>query len=313
MAVYAGSATESPQALLRSTPWIADLLDLHRFRPERYPCLLESALHGTPQARYDILFAFPGEVLRLDAGLRLHGPGRVAGDDDFLRGLDRWWRGLRLPSGDCPLPFQGGWCLFLAYELAAQVEPVLRLPRDLASPLPVACAVRCPAAVIRDHAAGTCWLVAEPGQGALLDAMAADLAEAGQGGEAEAPPLPPRLEEAPATDYLHGVRRIHDYILAGDVFQVNLSRSWEGRLAQRGAATDAALYRRLRSANPAPFAGLWTLDDWAIVSSPARRRAARTDPPWRGACAAIPRSGPSTSCSSTWSATTWAGSACRAR
>ena len=41
------------------------------------------------------------------------------------------------------LPFRGGWALFLAYELAAQVEPSLELP-PAPGPLPVALAMRCP-------------------------------------------------------------------------------------------------------------------------------------------------------------------------
>ncbi|HHH36013.1 MAG TPA: aminodeoxychorismate synthase component I [Gammaproteobacteria bacterium] len=262
--------------MLRSIPWVDELLDLHRLHPRRYPCLLESVLHGTPRARYDILFAFPGETLRLNADLRLQGPWAEGGAGDFLKALDRWWHELHQPAEDSRLPFHGGWFLFLAYELAAQVEPVLRLPLDASSPMPVACAVRCPAAVIRDHAAGRCWLVAEAGEPELLDAMAMDL-EAAKGlpAPAEVPALV-HLEEEPADRYLQALRRIHEYILAGDVFQVNLSRLWEGRLETADVARDAALYHRLRTANPAPFAGMLTIDGCAVLSSsPERLVAAR--------------------------------------
>lgn len=271
MAADAGKRTTSGRSLLRSIPWVDELLDLHRLYPHRYPCLLESVLHGTPRARYDILFAFPGETLRLDAALRLLGPMAEEGGGDFLRALDHWWHELRQPSEELHLPFHGGWFLFLAYELAAQVEPVLRLPLDAASPLPVACAVRCPAAVIRDHAARRCWLVAEAGEPELLDAMAMDL-EAAKGAPAPGDaPVPLGLVEEPAERYLHALQRIHEYILAGDVFQVNLSRLWECRLAAADAATDAALYRRLRAANPAPFAGMLAIDGCAVLSSSPER------------------------------------------
>ncbi|MFQ5488009.1 MAG: hypothetical protein ACE5ET_06155, partial [Gammaproteobacteria bacterium] len=63
-----------------------DLLALHERLPQRYPCLLESVVHGTPQARYDILFAFPGETLRLDAALELSGGPARGGD--FLAAFD---------------------------------------------------------------------------------------------------------------------------------------------------------------------------------------------------------------------------------
>src|SRR5690606_36044675 len=56
---------------------------------------------------------------------------------------------------------------------------------------------------------------------------------------------------------------------AGDVFQVNLSRGWRARF---DAPLDpAALYARLRQANPAPFAGLFAGNGWAVASSSPER------------------------------------------
>ena len=96
----------------------------------------------------------------------------------------------------------------------------------------------------------------------------------------------------------------------------------------------AALYQRLRAANPAPFAALVQWDGVAIVSSsPERlvrvngrhidtRPIAGTRPRSRRPgddarrCRSsphTPRSAPSTSCSSIWSATIWGGCARRAR
>src|SRR5690606_12016973 len=107
-----------------------------------------------------------GPVLRQD--------GTTAGDD-FLRALDVDWQALRRPAEASPWPFQGGWALLLGYELAAQVEPVLRLP---AAPgdLPVAVACRCPAAVLRDRRSGEMVAVAEEGAEALLGAILHDVA-----------------------------------------------------------------------------------------------------------------------------------------
>ncbi len=41
---------------------VPDFAALHQFRPGRYPHWLESAVSGTPHARYDILFALPGST-----------------------------------------------------------------------------------------------------------------------------------------------------------------------------------------------------------------------------------------------------------
>src|SRR5690554_7535514 len=86
----------------------------------------------------------------------------------FLDELDARWRALRQPREEPRWPFRGGWALLLGYELGAQVEPVLRLP-PAPGALPVAAALRCPAAVLRDRTTGECVAVAERRHEALLD------------------------------------------------------------------------------------------------------------------------------------------------
>ena len=231
----------------------------------RYPCLLESVVRGTAQARFDILFAFPCDRLTLHADGHLRdGAGRRL-EGRFLDALDAAWQAERLPADEADgLPFHGGWALLLAYELAAEIEPTLTLrpPNDL----PVALALRCPAAVIVDHARECTILLAESGHEHLLDLLEADLAVA-----APIPPLP-SLEswhEDEPQHFLDGVARIHEHLRAGDIFQVNLSRGWHARYAQPPAP--ASLHAVLRQANPAPFAGLWQQPGWAVASSSPER------------------------------------------
>ena len=242
-----------------------DLLAPAAAFPERYPCLLQSVVRGTPQSRFDLLFAFPRE------SLTLHGDGRVvdgqgrAREGGFLRALDAAWQAERVPrDADDGLPFHGGWVLLLAYELAGEIEPRLRLQHH--GVLPVALALRCPAAVIVDHEHDRTVLVAEPGHDDLLERMAADLDAL-----ADVPPLPAPVEhgeDAPER-FLDGVARIHEHLHAGDIFQVNLSRAWHASYAQ--APSPASLYASLRNANPAPFAGLFQQPAWAVVSSSPER------------------------------------------
>lgn len=264
------TAAQGTEPLVRTLPRgpAPDLLALHRARPERYPHLLESAAAGTPQGRFDILFAFPGESLQLTAG-ELAGRDRGAGR--FLDALDAWQAELALPTPQGPaaaLPFHGGWFLYLGYELAGEVEPKLRLAAD--PTLPTALATRCPAAVIRDHAASRVHLIAEPGQAELLELMAADLAApAGRPPPARGPVLAGGLCEQASERYLEIVERARRYIHDGDIFQANLSRPWHGRLAP--GVRPAELYARLRRANPAPFAGLATWGERAVISSSPER------------------------------------------
>jgi anthranilate synthase component 1 len=184
-------------------------------------------------------------------------------DGDFLQALDADWLSLKACPVDGDLPFRGGWALFLAYELAGQVEPSLALPRA-PGPLPVALALRCPAAVLRDRASGRCVAVAEDGAGSLLDAIAPVPGPGAWPGFA-----PPTLHEDEPKCFLDGVARIHDYLRAGDVFQVNLSRAWRAEFDR--APDPAAVYAQLRHANPAPFAGLLRLGGAALLSSSPER------------------------------------------
>ena len=241
-----------------------DLLAPAAAFPGRYPCLLQSVVRGTAQARYDILFAFPRERIELLADGGLIDVGGPAHEARFLDALDAAWQAERLPVQTDGLPFHGGWVLMLAYELAGEIEPRLRL--DSPAPLPVALAVRCPAAVILDHARGQTVLVAEDGHADLLDAMEADLASVPTI-PAAADPL--SIEEDAPARFLDGVARIHEHLQAGDIFQVNLSRAWRAHYAQ--PPSPAGLYAALCAANPAPFAGLLQQEGWAIMSSSPER------------------------------------------
>jgi len=250
-----------------------DLVELHRLAPASYPCLLQSTAHG----RYDILFAFPGDSLVLDASGSLQADGACQPESaDFLEGLDRWWGENRtVAARDTGLPFSGGWFLYLGYELAAQIETRLQLPAAMAA-LPVAMATRFKSAVIRDHAQHSTWIVAEPGQQRLAARIAADIAALSRQptGAVSANPVN-TVTEAEPTLYTQAVARILDYIREGDVFQVNLSRQWNIDFSQ--PPDPVGIYRQLCIHNPAPFSGLLRLGDTAIISSSPERLVAVRD------------------------------------
>lgn len=253
---------------VRTVPVSIDLLDLHSRKPERYPCLLQS----TAQGRFDILFAFPGETLRLDPAGLLSGPPEVeTRDGDFLGAFDRWWSASTVQPFQATdgLPFAGGWFLYLGYELAAQIEPTLSLP-SAGDVLPVACATRFATAIVRDHERRTTVIVAEPGHEDRIPAIERDVLSLPSAGQSEAHPLRlAGIEEAPPERYLQAVARIHRYIRDGDVFQVNISRPW--RITARESIDVPALYRSLRQHNPAPYSGIARWGNGAVISSSPER------------------------------------------
>jgi anthranilate synthase component 1 len=273
--------------ITRALPADCDLLRLHRLAPQRYPLLLQSTSSsltaGHTLGRWDMLLAADGEALRLEQDGMLYSRDRAGQEhriddgvdtNDFLRALDGRWRALSAPREEPRWPFRGGWALFLGYELAGQVEPVLRLP-DTESGLPVALALRCPAAILRDHATGECVAIVESDIDAA-DAFLCRIAEDERAARALPPTIwraPSSIEEDAPQDFVRGVERILEYLAAGDVFQVNLSRAWRAHFASEdGQGIDpAAIYARLRDVSPAPFAGMFAGDDWAVVSSSPER------------------------------------------
>jgi 4-amino-4-deoxychorismate synthase (2-amino-4-deoxychorismate-forming) component I len=263
------SSTRSSQPCcsLHGISFPFDLIDLHAHNPARYPQLLQSTAHG----RFDILFAFPGETLRLDPSGALTGPPEAGpGEGDFLAAFDRWWSSSSTRR-DAPegLPFTGGWFVYLGYELAAWIEPCLRLS-PAGDVLPVAAATRYSTAIVRDHEKRTTHIVAEPGHDDRIAAIERDIIglPLPDGQEREVLRLA-RIIEAPQERYLEAVERIHRYIHEGDVFQVNISRPW--RITAREAVDAPALYRNLRLHNPAPYSGIARWGDAAVISSSPER------------------------------------------
>jgi anthranilate synthase component 1 len=250
-----------------SSSGTADLLALQSADPHYYPFFLCSSANGTAEGRYDILMAAPGEQLWLDQSLQLHGDDSSPANSRFLDALDRVWeREAVEPDAEFTLPFSGGWFVFLAYELATQVERVLELGAH--PDLPVAFAVRIPAAIVFDHLSGETWLVCEAGCSAELERMQADLANAGN------VPVPEhvhfeKLVEDASQPYLDAVVKVKQYITAGDIYQANLARAWQADLDN--AIPPEQLFARLIRSNPGPFSALarWK-DTWILSSSPER-------------------------------------------
>jgi anthranilate synthase component I len=226
------------------------LLGVHAAEPARFPALLESSAQHPTTGRYDILLAGPGET--------------IVGSP-FLSRLEAQWRGERQPTSELSLPFAGGWFLYLGYELAAEIEPILDLPQ---SPTPVAFAQRMHGAAIYDHAEGTTWLMAEAGHEELIEQLARAL-DSAQDPVAPSSPGLTGLEEETAELFLSRVAVAKAHIAAGDVYQVNLSRGWHGRLARNISAP--ALYASLRRANPSPFGGIAQLPWMAVLSTSPER------------------------------------------
>jgi len=233
-------------------PQAPDLLALAAQAPEQFPALLQSS----QTQGWDLLFALPTET-------RLYAAGDGA---RLVRDLAELATHAESAPSDNNLPFYGGWIFYAGYELLEIFEPSVQA-RTMGEYIdfPLGALIRCPAAILFERETQTTTLLAETAdQLAQLQALLTNTPAW------QAQPLQvARISEDEPQQFLDGVARAKQYIVDGDVFQVNLSRGWDVSLAQ-GAATD--VYAALRIANPAPFSAYLDLGaaGQIVSSSPER-------------------------------------------
>ena len=235
-----------------------DVLALHALAPEVFPYILTSS---GPQG-WDMALAL--EPLQPALSLRATDSDLDLRTQSALADLDE--PALAPAPELAHLPFRGGWFVYLGYEVLHSFEPTV--PVHAGARLPVLHLARCRAAIQVDRLRGEVWLFCEDDASFSLTQLQTWAEQARQLALTPLPSLKHLQEDAPG-QFLEGVARIRDWIHAGDVFQVNLSRAWQAEYAQ--APVPVQLLARLRAVNPSPFAGLACLGEGAVVSSSPER------------------------------------------
>jgi anthranilate synthase component I len=243
-----------------------------------YSFLLESVQGGERFARYSFigLQATTRIVIRGSEAHVLHGENVVERHvvDDPLAFLRDWVGKLRVAPIEGLPRFSGGLVGYLSYDAARWVEP--RLNRTPRKPDPVgapdALFLVADEMAIVDALRGTLLLVVhvDPrnplalrhGQ-ERLRALAARLGAPGQAPTHARTPTAEATSHVDRATYLKGVTRIKDYIMAGDVMQVQLSR----RFSRPFDAEPLALYRALRRLNPSPYMMYIDFREMQLVSA----------------------------------------------
>jgi len=248
--------------------------------------LLESVEGGEHLARYSIIGTQPSGILkswRDRIVLEEEGSWQEfpAGERDVLDVLREYMPVYDTDIGDDLPRFSGGAIGFMGYDLVRSFE---RLPdeTDDTLNLPESVFLLCDRLVIYDHARHRLLVMAHvrsDGQGvedvesaeAAIEEMVARLKR----------PLPARVGRATSgagmaagefesafsrEEYEGAVRKAKEYITAGDIFQVVLSR----RMSRRTPARPFDIYRALRRINPSPYMFYLELSDGLrlIGSSP---------------------------------------------
>jgi para-aminobenzoate synthetase component 1 len=254
-----------------------------------YRIFLDSATPGTRLGRYSFLTADPVTVV-VSKGTRT--------DRDALAQVAALLAPHRTGAIEGLPPFQGGAAGYLAYDWGRVLE---RLPPsrydDLA--LPDAVLGIYDWVLAWDHRASRAWLISTgiPETNETARSRRAQDRAAQVIARLSAPAELPRHDEtahrvppddgAPAfpveggwwdsrldvrssfthAGYLDAVRRVREYILAGDVFQTNLSQRFEAPLTE----TPWQLYLRMRVRNAAPFAAFFEAPEASVISASPER------------------------------------------
>jgi len=246
------------------------------------PFFIDSSMVSPRLGRSSILGARPfATIMSKGRAITVVENGRVQRfrGDPFrsLRAMLR--RHSRRAAADGPWPFAGGAVGFLAYDLNRFVE---RLPDTAVDDLgfPDMYFGFYDAVICIDHIGGASAVVAYDGHEGAAQSRADSLrACLGQDTAEDMPASGPARRELRGNftrdAYIAAVRRCKEYIAAGDIFQVNLSQRFETTIG----SPPAALYRRLRAINPAPFACYLQFDDCAVLSSSPERFLKVSKPP----------------------------------
>ncbi len=236
---------------------VDDLLRVHDAFPERYPHLLASGKDAG--WGFDILFASPQDPVVL------HADANEAQCAQFFSALDSASTQARATEWpDMGLPFLFGHFLYLSYELIGAFESRVALAPPTGVPL--AWLQGFDGAIIKNWRSGAVTITGR--DASIVAEIERDLSVMPDAG-----PWPDVavecVEHDPSEAYMEGVRDIRGYILAGDIFQANLSRSYRAHWASETRA--GALFESLRQHNPAPFSALARLGETLIVSASPER------------------------------------------
>jgi para-aminobenzoate synthetase component 1 len=274
----------SVEPLTGLTPWQV----CQRLADQKHLLFLDSA-QATALGRYSFVSADPVQVLTSHHGWISENGQFVGVADPLMVVADRLASFGQEPIDELP-PFQGGAAGLFSYDLCHHFEV---LPRPVCNDfsIPELAVGIYDWVVAFDHAAEQAWLLStgypepDPRRRRLRAKQRGDQVKRWLDRRnvvarsfrhdpvsVETPQFP--VEALPGFssnfargNYLRTVARAIEYIHAGDCFQVNIAQ----RLLTPARGAPLGLYEKLRTRNPAPFAGYFDLGDHVIASASPER------------------------------------------
>jgi anthranilate synthase component 1 len=244
---------------------VSAYLKLKPFRPR---FLLESVEGGERLARYSFIGFGDCLEVRLDAkGLKV-GQQQLAVPTNQQQLLDALRSALKqapLPTPSIPgVPLLGGLVGASSYDLVRYFERLPSRHKNLDN-TPDAHYLAPQSMLVFDHLTRSMALL-HSGPEAERQSLRKEVIRALRGAVPSSG-KPARYSEPVASldeaEYIHGVRRVQEYIAAGDVYQLVLASRFSGRCELDPFET----YRALRLLNPSPYMYYCDLGDHVIAGS----------------------------------------------
>jgi para-aminobenzoate synthetase component I len=233
-----------------------------RLRGQRHLTLLESVMRQEHLGRYSFLACNPSATLQVIRGEAFLDD--VAQAEPPLAVIDRLLANNRRPHLAGLPPFQGGLAGYIAYDFGRSLEPHARIA-DF-EPL-------CPDLMLHvydtvaafDHMQERAWIIAaDPAEADALEALLSQKPP-----DLGSPAITGFTSNFTRAQYEAAIARTVELILAGDIFQANITQCFAAPIPE---AFDAlAFYRVLRQKNPAPFAAYLDYGAVQVASSSPER------------------------------------------
>ncbi len=253
------------------------------FRNDPYCFFLDSGMDPHKLGRYSFIGSNPFIVLssRQNRCVITRGTEETHVDANPFDVLGSLIEEYRIDSSSSPVPFVGGGVGYLSYDLCHFIE---RLPVTVVDDLqlPECYFAFYDIVLAYDHLEGKTYIVStgfpEPAEEERMVRARNRLNEMKSrftgDGNSEAGTM---VSAGPAAagltggftreGYVSAVEKARQYIIAGDIFEVNISQRFEAELT----IEPYDLYQRLRRINPAPFASYLGFDGVVIVSASPER------------------------------------------
>jgi para-aminobenzoate synthetase component 1 len=223
-------------------------------RDESFTCFLDNSLPGK-LGRWSFIGYRPFLVMTMENG-RVLINGRDAGSDPFAI-LSELLKEHKVSSDETAPPFASGAAGFLSYDFGRHFEKIqLHATDDL--PQPDLCLAFYDCVLAFDHADNRTWLCHLPSANEKAKELLSRLRTASYPAVDKQSRLFKPGQDLNWTniesnfsrnDYLKAIKRIKEYIAAGDIYQINLSQ----RFSRPFHGDSWELYQILRAINPAPF------------------------------------------------------------